>query len=111
MLGNYKAIQVNEEVTFQGVKMPSCYCVPVNVDIRGLHLGKAEFILANYESKAKCEENKAYRRVVDEIPNRVTIEIGADFIAENIMTIVSLELKKKLLSLNPTWSANNLVVE
>ena len=64
-----------------------------------------------YESKAKYEINKSWTILVDEIQNESIITFSESFNQGDLFTKISEEFKLKLLSNNPTWVADSIIIE
>jgi hypothetical protein len=107
----YKNIQINQEVTFQGSTLSSCYLVINQVGIAQISNLIANYRVLVYESKLKYETNKDWRIKVNEIQNIYDVNFSSDFNQGDLFEKISSELKTKILSLNPTWLPENVVIE
>lgn len=107
----YKNIQINQSVTFQGSTINSCYAHITLVQLSNLCNMSAYYQVKVYENKAKYDTNKNWTIAVTEVPSEVMISFTPDFNQGDLFLKVSEALKTKLLELNPTWNAENLIIE
>ena len=107
----YHNLQVNQLVHFQGDSTTSCYVVIQDVSVNSIRELKAMYILRVYKSKALFEKNKQWFISTDEIGFVQQIQFDASFTQGDLFMKITEALKTKLLSLNPTWTANNIIIE
>lgn len=110
-LSPYHNIQINEKVHFLGDSATSCYVVIQDLSINSLSQLSAYYRINIYKSKVNYETNNTWNLPVTEIPGGIFIQFTADFTQGDLWTKVSEALKSYLLTLNPTWQAEHIVIE
>lgn len=108
---NYKNVQINEEVTIKGEKVTGCYLVIDKVYLNQVSDLKARFHLSFYRTKDEFVTSALARVKIDEMPLITEIIFSSDFNQGDLFEKISSELKTKILSLNPTWLPENVVIE
>jgi len=120
--GQYHNIQVNQNITVQGESVTNCYVVIDDVTVASVKTLVAGVRVSIYKTKSKYQTNPDWTIQADQISIiLVTIPPTGD-IYDNIILVtipptgdiydnISDGLKAKLLELNPTWTANNLIIE
>ena len=107
----YKNIQINQTVSFLDEQLTSCYLKIVDVSIQSIASLAAAYNVKIYKTKALSESNPEWNISVLEIPNSSIIQFTAEFSQGDLMLKISEALKTKLLELNPTWLAENIIIE
>lgn len=108
----YKNVQVNEKVHYNEDSLTSCYVVVEKINVGEVGELQAVYKLATYKSKAVYQLDRNYNIAIKEIPVIIPLRFGSGEVeGDDIFAILMEELKLKLLELNPTWEAKNIVIE
>lgn len=107
----FKNLQVNQKVHFQDDSITSCYVVIERASMMDCLTRDVIYQLCVFKSKSAYEKNKRWILDCAEIPASITLTLPNDMGSATFSRTISVELKKELIRLNPTWTAANINIE
>lgn len=105
---DYTNLQVQEQVHFQDESQNKCYVVITSVNYN-LQSFTANVQLRVYKNKAKWTQNKGWTMVeCNEVPTFLSVTLPQTLGVTTLTDYVAVQVKAKLLQLNPTWNNNSI---
>ena len=107
---SYYSLQVKEQVHHQDFTLDSCFVKIQSISVPEVAELKATVFLKIYKFRSYAIENPSWTISPQEIPVIMYLPIGPLFSEGNLFIKITAGIKEYLLSINPSWNSNNLII-